>query len=64
MVCLMSDLMFCFSIVRAIVKMPEYHYVDRKLDVTSHNKDYTSVEQCEISMHATLCSADFLSDSN
>ncbi|XP_068707910.1 GFP-like non-fluorescent chromoprotein [Montipora foliosa] len=32
------------------VKMPGYHYVDRKLDVTSHNKDYTSVEQCEISI--------------
>ena len=30
--------------------MPGYHYVDRKLDVTSHNKDYTSVEQCEISI--------------
>ena len=25
--------------------MPGYHYVDRKLDVTNHNKDYTSVEQ-------------------
>ena len=50
MFCLMSDLMFCFSFVRAIVKMPGYHYVDRKLDVTSHNKDYTSVEQCEISI--------------
>ncbi|XP_068742811.1 GFP-like non-fluorescent chromoprotein [Montipora capricornis] len=32
------------------VKMPGYHYVDRKLDVTNHNKDYTSVEQCEISI--------------
>ncbi|XP_074630731.1 GFP-like non-fluorescent chromoprotein [Acropora palmata] len=32
------------------VKMPGYHYVDRKLDVTSHNKDCTSVEQCEISI--------------
>ena len=30
--------------------MPGYHYVDRKLDVTNHNKDYTSVEQCEISI--------------
>ena len=50
MFCLMSDLMFCFSFVRAIVKMPGYHYVDRKLDVTNHNKDYTSVEQCEISI--------------
>ena len=52
MVCLISDLMFSFSFVRAKkpVKMPGYHYVDRKLDVTSHNKDYTSVEQCEISI--------------
>ena len=52
MVCLISDLMFCFSFVRAKkpVKMPGYHYVDRKLDVTSHNKDCTSVEQCEISI--------------
>ncbi|KAK2546868.1 GFP-like non-fluorescent chromoprotein [Acropora cervicornis] len=32
------------------VKMPGYHYVDRKLDVTNHNKNYTSVEQCEISI--------------
>nr|BAX00667.1 fluorescent protein [Acropora digitifera] len=32
------------------VKMPGYHYVDRKLDVTNHNKDYTSFEQCEISI--------------
>ena len=32
------------------MKIPGYHYVDRKLDVTSHNKDYTSVEQCEISI--------------
>ena len=49
MVCLISDLMFSFSFARAKkpVKMPGYHYVDRKLDVTSHNKDYTSVEQCE-----------------
>ena len=30
--------------------MPGYHYVDRKLDVTNHNKDYTYVEQCEISI--------------
>ena len=30
--------------------MPGYHYVDRKLDVTSHYKDYTSVEQCELSI--------------
>ena len=48
--------MFCFSFVRAIVKMPGYYYVDRKLDGTSHNKDYTSVEQGEISIarHSTL----------
>ncbi|XP_015769093.1 PREDICTED: GFP-like non-fluorescent chromoprotein [Acropora digitifera] len=32
------------------VKMPGYHYVDRKLDVTNHNKDFTSVEQREISI--------------
>ena len=52
MVCLISNLMFCSSFVRAKkpVMMPGYHYVDRKLDVTSHNKDYTSVEQCEISI--------------
>ena len=52
MVCLMSDLMFCFSFVRAKkpVKMPGNHYVNRKLDVTTHNKDYTSVEQWEISI--------------
>ena len=53
MVCLTSsDLMFCSSFVRAKkpVKMPGYHFVDRKLDVTNHNKDYTSVEQCEISI--------------
>ena len=52
MVCLTSDLMFCSSFVRAKkpVMMPGYHYVDRKLDVTNHNKDYTSVEQCEISI--------------
>ena len=52
MVCLTSDLMFCSSFVRAKkpVKMPGYHYVDRKLDVTSHSQDYTSVEQCEISI--------------
>ena len=44
--------MFCSSVVRAKkpVKMPGYHYVDRKLDVTNHNKDYTSDEQCEISI--------------
>ena len=30
--------------------MSGYTYVDRKLDVTSHNKDYTSVGQCEISI--------------
>ena len=52
MVCLISDLMFCFSFVRAKkpVMMPGYHYVDRKLDVNSRNKDYTSVEQCEVSI--------------
>ncbi|CAH3046088.1 unnamed protein product [Porites lobata] len=32
------------------VKMSGYNYVDRKLDVTSHNKDYTSVGPCEISI--------------
>nr|BAE93225.1 large stokes shift fluorescent protein [Montipora sp. 20] len=32
------------------VRMPGYHYIDRKLDVTSHNRDYTSVEQCEIAI--------------
>ena len=26
--------------------MPGCHYVDRKLDVTSYNKDYTSIERC------------------
>ena len=43
---------FCFSFVRAKkpVKMSGYNYVDRKLDVTSHNKDYTSVGPCEISI--------------
>ena len=30
--------------------MSGYNYVDRKLDVTSHNKDYTSVGPCEISI--------------
>ena len=52
MVCLISDLMFCLSFVRAKkpVKMPGCHYVNGKLDVTSHNKDCTSVEQCEISI--------------
>ena len=30
--------------------MPGYHYADRKLDVTNHKKDYTSVEKCEISI--------------
>ena len=43
---------FCFSFVWAKkpVKMAGYNYVDRKLDVTSHNKDYTSVGPCEISI--------------
>ena len=52
MVCLTSDLMFCSSFARAKkpVMMPGYHYADRKLDVTNHNKDYTSVEKCEISI--------------
>ncbi|CAH3023088.1 unnamed protein product, partial [Porites evermanni] len=35
---------------KKLVKMPGYHYVDRKLDVTSHNKDYTSVGQYEFSI--------------
>ena len=30
--------------------MSGYNYVDRKLDVTSHNKDHTSVGPCEISI--------------
>nr|AMO27221.1 E2-Crimson [Cloning vector pUCP20T-E2Crimson]AMO27251.1 E2-Crimson [Cloning vector pUCP30T-E2Crimson] len=29
------------------VKLPGYHYVDYKLDITSHNEDYTVVEQYE-----------------
>ena len=43
---------FFISFVRAKkpVKMSGYNYVDRKLDVTSHNKDYTSIGQCEISI--------------
>ena len=54
MVCLISDLMFCFVFslgqTKKPVKIPGYHYVDRKLDVTIHNKDCTSVKQCEISI--------------
>ena len=48
----LQAILFCSSFVRAKkpVKMPGYHYVDRKLDVTSHNKNYTYVEQCEISI--------------
>nr|ACO55346.1 E2-red/green fluorescent protein [synthetic construct] len=29
------------------VKLPGYYYVDSKLDITSHNEDYTVVEQYE-----------------
>ena len=49
---ILATLRFFFSFIRAKrpVMMPGYHYVDRKLDVTSHNKDYTSIEQCEISI--------------
>ena len=45
-----SQAILCFVRAKKPVKMPGYHYVDRKLDVTNHNKDYTSVEQCEISI--------------
>ena len=66
MVCLISDLMFSFSFARAKkpVKMPGYHYVDRKLDVTNHNKDYTSLSSVKFPLHANLWSPDVFSESN
>nr|ACB71133.1 EGFP-Pak1-Cdc42-dsRed1-CAAX fusion protein [synthetic construct] len=42
------------------VQLPGYYYVDSKLDITSHNEDYTIVEQYERTEgrhHLFLCAA-------
>ena len=47
---LLIFLPFSFFRAKKAVTLPGYHFVDRRLDITKHNKDYTSVEQYEISI--------------
>ena len=44
-----ADPFSIFSLCRAkkVVQLPDYHFVDHRIEIMSHDKDYNNVKLCE-----------------
>lgn len=40
-------LFFLLGRAKKVVQLPDYHFVDHRIEIVSHDKDYNNVKLCE-----------------